>query len=300
MANRWLSRPSSDSWLGDNRRSGNAIGSNGRAKGSTILVQRPASLAHKSSSLKSSQTAMPSKIGGTISPKERSISLSHQSSSQSIVRKLSPTGPMRSNDPDGFDEDHYCSAQALPYQHHAYGDNDTVPETIPPKQFHINRDVGAFCDSQVSNIENSHNDIELGNGGSTSPNHECSSDRSSQVSSSSLTTTASGLIALSHTGNPRILANITNAPNPTQSTLDIPEWDGCHPDFFMKRMKAIPRHDLESWGKREFYKSYSSWEKMTMDQRNKALSYFRSLPEEVQGMYAFSFIFLFYCSTPAR
>ena len=172
MANRWLSRPSSDSWLGDNRRSGNAIGSNGRAKGSTILVQRPASLAHKSSSLKSSQTAMPSKIGGTISPKERSISLSHQSSSQSIFRKLSPTGPMRSNDPDGFDEDHYCSAQALPYQHHAYGDNDTVPETIPPKQFHINRDVGAFCDSQVSDIENSHNDIELGNGGSTSPNHE--------------------------------------------------------------------------------------------------------------------------------
>jgi len=229
MANRWLSRPSSDSWLGDNRRSGNAIGSNGRAKGSTILVQRPASLAHKSSSLKSSQTAMPSKIGGTISPKERSISLSHQSSSQSIVRKLSPTGPMRSNDPDGFDEDHYCSAQALPYQHHAYGDNETVPETIPPKQFHINRDVGAFCDSQVSDIENSHNDIELGNGGSTSP-----------------------------------------------------------------------RHDIESWGKREFYKSYSSWEKMTMDQRNKALSYFRSLPEEVQGMYAFSFIFLFYCSTPAR
>jgi hypothetical protein len=37
-----------------------------------------------------------------------------------------------------------------------------------------------------------------------------------------------------------------------------------------------------------------------MDQWNKALSYFRSLPEEVQGMYAFSFIFLFYCSTPAR
>jgi hypothetical protein len=86
----------------------------------------------------------------------------------------------------------------------------------------------------------------------------------------------------------------------SSSIVDIPEWDGCHPDFIMKRMKAILRHDLVSWGKREFYKSYSSWEKMMMDQRNKALSYFRSLPEEVQGMYAFSFIFLFYCSTPAR
>ena len=70
--------------------------------------------------------------------------------------------------------------------------------------------------------------------------------------------------------------------------MDIPEWDGCNPDFIMKRMKAIPRLELQSWGKREFYQSYLSWEKMTPDQRNKALSYFRGLPEEVQGISAAS------------
>jgi hypothetical protein len=52
----------------------------------------------------------------------------------------------------------------------------------------------------------------------------------------------------------------------------------------MKRMKAIEKDQLKDLGLKEFYKSYFSWEKMTNDQKNKTLSYFRALPEELQGM----------------
>jgi hypothetical protein len=41
---------------------------------------------------------------------------------------------------------------------------------------------------------------------------------------------------------------------------------------------------LKDLGLKEFYKSYFSWEKMTNDQKNKTLSYFQALPEELQGM----------------
>jgi hypothetical protein len=64
----------------------------------------------------------------------------------------------------------------------------------------------------------------------------------------------------------------------------IPEWAGCTQDAIMKRMKAIEKDQLKDLGLKEFYKSYFSWEKMTNDQKNKTLSYFRALPEELQGM----------------
>ncbi len=78
----------------------------------------------------------------------------------------------------------------------------------------------------------------------------------------------------------RVLANITNL----QPSTPIPEWDGCKPDAVMKRLKSITKEELTSIGRREFYKLYSSWEKMMLDQRNKTVSYFRSLPEELQGL----------------
>jgi hypothetical protein len=81
--------------------------------------------------------------------------------------------------------------------------------------------------------------------------------------------------------NSNVLGNVTNLP--TMSLHDIPEWDGCNPNFILKRLKAIPKIELQSIGKREFFKSYYSWEKMSLDQRNKTLSYFRSLPEDWQG-----------------
>jgi hypothetical protein len=52
----------------------------------------------------------------------------------------------------------------------------------------------------------------------------------------------------------------------------------------VKRLKALNKDQLKELGLREFYKSYGSWDKMTSEQRNKAVSYFRALPEETQGM----------------
>jgi hypothetical protein len=49
-------------------------------------------------------------------------------------------------------------------------------------------------------------------------------------------------------------------------------------------MKALNKEQLEELGLKEFYKSNGSWDKMTIEQRNKVVSYFRALPEETQRM----------------
>jgi hypothetical protein len=83
-----------------------------------------------------------------------------------------------------------------------------------------------------------------------------------------------------------VLQNVTNLPYGTdEQELTIPEWDACNPDNVLRRLKAIPKMELEAIGKREFYKSYMSWSHMTRDQQNKSVSYFRSLPEEMQGLF---------------
>jgi hypothetical protein len=91
------------------------------------------------------------------------------------------------------------------------------------------------------------------------------------------------------------LSHITNtvgrssqaSNNVTQTTecvgAIIPEWDGCSPDLIIKAMKALDKEELQCLGQREFYKCYGSWEKLSLDQRNKTISYFRSLSEDIQG-----------------
>jgi hypothetical protein len=63
-----------------------------------------------------------------------------------------------------------------------------------------------------------------------------------------------------------------------------PESKGVNPDALMKCFKSLKSEVLQPLGLREFYKSYSTWEKMSIDQRNKALSWFRRLPEQWQGV----------------
>jgi hypothetical protein len=67
------------------------------------------------------------------------------------------------------------------------------------------------------------------------------------------------------------------------STLP-PEWKGVNPDALMKCIKLLKSEVLQPLGLREFYKSYSTWEKMSIDQGNKALAWFRHLPEQLQGV----------------
>jgi hypothetical protein len=63
-----------------------------------------------------------------------------------------------------------------------------------------------------------------------------------------------------------------------------PEWEGLNPDIVLKCLKAVKTDSLRVHGLRDFFKSYSSWVKMTPEQRNKSLSWFRSLPENLQGL----------------
>jgi hypothetical protein len=77
-----------------------------------------------------------------------------------------------------------------------------------------------------------------------------------------------------------------------------PEWEGVSPDMVLKSLKALKADVLQPAGLREYYKSYPSWAKMKPDQRNKALSWFRSLPDNLQGLFysllIFYINFLFY------
>jgi hypothetical protein len=75
---------------------------------------------------------------------------------------------------------------------------------------------------------------------------------------------------------------------PTQETVmdDLtlpPEWSGCPPDVVMNCCRAMSA-EVKASGMKEFYKSYSSWDKMTREQKNKSISWFRMLPIAIQGL----------------
>ena len=85
----------------------------------------------------------------------------------------------------------------------------------------------------------------------------------------------------------------TSAPEVVCAPPNVgpPEWGNINPDVILKRCRAIPVITKKAYGVREFYKSYPCWDKMTQDQKNKSLAWFRSLPDGVQGIV----IFLFCC-----
>jgi hypothetical protein len=61
-----------------------------------------------------------------------------------------------------------------------------------------------------------------------------------------------------------------------------PEWDDILPDVMIRCLRAIPSRALIDVGMKDFYKSYPTWNKMTADQRNRAIAWFRQLPDEMQ------------------
>jgi len=77
-------------------------------------------------------------------------------------------------------------------------------------------------------------------------------------------------------------------PNRIDSGNDCmlpPEWDDILPDVMIRCLRAIPSHALIDVGMKDFYKSYPTWNKMTADQRNRAIAWFRQLPDEMQGIF---------------
>jgi hypothetical protein len=71
-----------------------------------------------------------------------------------------------------------------------------------------------------------------------------------------------------------------------------PVWEDIPPDFIIKHYKLVPSEIIKSFGCRGFYKSYTSWDKMSQDQKNKSLAWLQSTPDDLQGM----FYLLFYGS----
>jgi len=84
------------------------------------------------------------------------------------------------------------------------------------------------------------------------------------------------------------LENIQLAPTQFSATQTQvsgpPEWENISPDIILKRCKALSPESTRNAGVRDYYKSYPSWDKMTADQKNKALAWYRSLPDTFKGL----------------
>ena len=61
-----------------------------------------------------------------------------------------------------------------------------------------------------------------------------------------------------------------------------PEWDGANPDAVLSCLKALKEAAYVPSGLKSFYKSYSTWSKLNPDQQDKAVAWFRKLPDHVK------------------
>jgi hypothetical protein len=78
-----------------------------------------------------------------------------------------------------------------------------------------------------------------------------------------------------------IIGETQQCSTPTFDNV-APDFEGVHPDFIMQHLKLIKPEILKHLKLKPLYKSYS-WEKLSIDQKNKTLSFFRKLPEQLKG-----------------
>jgi hypothetical protein len=99
--------------------------------------------------------------------------------------------------------------------------------------------------------------------------------------------------------------------NAKEDILEKAWMNGCYREFYHSirlgwrftgscncSSKAHIKQDVcEQHGLQPFYKSYTQWEKMTMNQRNKSLAWFCKLPDHSKGKLIFyvSFVFSYKC-----
>jgi hypothetical protein len=72
-----------------------------------------------------------------------------------------------------------------------------------------------------------------------------------------------------------------------------PEWEDITPDLIIKHCKQVPSETIKSIALRDFNKSYSSWHKLTQEQKNKCLAWFHTIPDDLQGWYSLCFVCFF-------
>lgn len=73
-----------------------------------------------------------------------------------------------------------------------------------------------------------------------------------------------------------------------------PDWNTISPNHVMARLKLLKVEVLQDHDLRPFYKSYSNWEKMTREQQNKAVAWYRKLPENLKCKYFYVVFKYFY------
>ena len=73
-----------------------------------------------------------------------------------------------------------------------------------------------------------------------------------------------------------------------------PDWNTISPNHVMARLKLLKVEVLQDHDLRPFYKSYSNWEKMTREQQNKAVAWYRKLPENLKCKYFYVVFNYFY------
>lgn len=89
------------------------------------------------------------------------------------------------------------------------------------------------------------------------------------------------------TGNDSDVVEETQQFESGEASGEPAEWGGVHPDAVMHRLKLIKPELLSSLRMKGFYKSYCSWSKMSMEQKNKAIAWFLKLPEPLRCKFFF-------------
>jgi hypothetical protein len=71
----------------------------------------------------------------------------------------------------------------------------------------------------------------------------------------------------------------TKSPEKGTDVSAPAEWDGTKPDAVLARLKAIKENAYSPLGLKAFYKSYTTLSKLNAEQQDKALAWFRKLPD---------------------
>jgi hypothetical protein len=94
---------------------------------------------------------------------------------------------------------------------------------------------------------------------------------------------------MNHLFDKELLQKTIFAGGETQPTSDnvAPDFEGVSLDCIMQHLKLLRPDLLHQLKLKPFYKSYCSWEKLSNEQRNKAVSFFHKLPEPLRGKFLF-------------
>ena len=83
----------------------------------------------------------------------------------------------------------------------------------------------------------------------------------------------------------------------TPSTTTLPsipeEWTDIDPDCVISRMKELNPSSIGS-NEKPFYKSYSTWNKLSIEQRNKATAWFRKLEQSTRREFILILFYFYY------